>query len=515
MAVQEQTPYIEHIANGVTTSFALGFACKDKDHLIVSLNNDEAPVGIWSLENNAVTFNIPPANGVLVALERNTPFQRVTDYQSYDNSFRPSPVNNDFDLIWWKLQELGHKDQVQWLALIKEITDRINQDNNLKDFIGLQIKGVEADYISRDSNLKNYIDQMIKLVTGDSNFTGVTSDFVIDNDLGLTQEAINKIQNAISNGKRLRHIAGAIRNDGTGWKAIVDAFHGPINFASIEVIDNIYLRIKFAGENSKVIYGSVSCDEAYSRLGLQLGPSVGVSSMDVMGYLPLEFSVTTDGSNPPIVDAIPEIKNRITPSRSGTKIRINHSGSIKDFPMVSAISGSPTAKPIDITPTALNILQETGSSAYFFRVWYEAVAGWKFTTNMAGTTIDTSQFSTNGNIVVNLGTAITGNDYLIQSISDRYKDSIGKIYVSGLSSFTVRFVDPATNSYKTSVAGDGLVDSVFQYGIQKNGVNTATSLPAGTYNVKRGLIPVYWNELTSPTSYGQNGNLWFFAIIEY
>jgi len=315
-------------------------------------------------------------------------------------------------------------------------------------------------------------------------------------------------------GKRVKYVSGAIRNDGTGWKAINDAFHNSINLASVEVVSDIYLRLTFSGENTKVVTGIVVTDEAYSRLGLQLGPSVGLNSMDIMGYLPLEFSVTTDGSNPPIVDAIPEIKNRITPSRSGTKIRINHSGSVKDFPMVSAISGSPAAKPIDITPTALNILQETGSSPFYFRIWYGA-GTWNFTTNLAGTTIDTTQFSTNGNIVVNLGTAITGNDYLIQSISDRYKDSIGKIYVSGLSSFTVRFVDPATNSYKTSVAGDGLVDSVFQYGIQKNGVNTATSLPAGTYNVKRGLIPVYWNELTSPTSYGQNGNLWFFAIIEY
>ncbi|MDR8235942.1 hypothetical protein FPK75_22330, partial [Acinetobacter baumannii] len=63
------------------------------------------------------------------------PFQRTTNYQLYDNSFRPSAVNKDFDLIWWKLQELGYRDQVIWLALVKEISDRIAGDDNLQNQI--------------------------------------------------------------------------------------------------------------------------------------------------------------------------------------------------------------------------------------------------------------------------------------------------------------------------------------------------------------------------------------------
>ncbi|MFH4285174.1 hypothetical protein WAJ30_22550, partial [Acinetobacter baumannii] len=60
---------------------------------------------------------------------------RTTNYQLYDNSFRPSAVNKDFDLIWWKLQELGYRDQVIWLALIKEISDRTNGDIELQNQI--------------------------------------------------------------------------------------------------------------------------------------------------------------------------------------------------------------------------------------------------------------------------------------------------------------------------------------------------------------------------------------------
>ncbi|GEM_PF-2311879 len=135
MAVPEQTPSIEYTANGTTTVFPLPFQCDKAEYLIVNLDGNEAPVGSWSFVNGSVTFNAAPANGVVVNIERNTPFQRTTDYQSYNNSFRPAPVNKDFDLIWWKLQELGYRDQVIWLALVKEISDRIAGDDNLQNQI--------------------------------------------------------------------------------------------------------------------------------------------------------------------------------------------------------------------------------------------------------------------------------------------------------------------------------------------------------------------------------------------
>lgn len=135
MAVPAQTPSKEYIANGTTTAFPLEFNCDKAEYLIVTLNGEDAPVGSWTLANDTVTFNVAPLNGVVVNLERNTPFQRTTNYQLYDNSFRPSAVNKDFDLIWWKLQELGYRDQVIWLALIKEISDRTNGDIELQNQI--------------------------------------------------------------------------------------------------------------------------------------------------------------------------------------------------------------------------------------------------------------------------------------------------------------------------------------------------------------------------------------------
>lgn len=142
MAVQEQTPYQEITANGVTTSFVLDFDCENKVHLIVTLDGVEPPVGNWSLTGGAVVFTVAPANGVLVTIQRNTPLSRTTDYQSYNNSFRPAPVNKDFDWIWWKLQELWVQITLLWVTLKQEIQDRINGDLAIRAWVGVLLNNI-------------------------------------------------------------------------------------------------------------------------------------------------------------------------------------------------------------------------------------------------------------------------------------------------------------------------------------------------------------------------------------
>lgn len=161
MAVPEQTPFIEYTANGTTTVYPLTFDCDKSEYLIVSLDGEEAPVGSWSLSGGSITFNSAPANGVLITIERNTPFRRTTEYQSYNNSFRPSPVNKDFDLIWWKLQELGYRDQVIWLALVKEIADRIAGDTNLQN----QINTIDEWLDNLQQNVNENTSDIAQLVT--------------------------------------------------------------------------------------------------------------------------------------------------------------------------------------------------------------------------------------------------------------------------------------------------------------------------------------------------------------
>lgn len=151
MAVPEQTPFIEYTANGTTTVYPLTFDCDKSEYLIVSLDGEEAPVGSWSLTGESITFNSAPANGVLITIKRNTPFLRTTEYQSYNNSFRPSPVNKDFDLIWWKLQELG---VTNWL------TD--TDIKNLNIYVNSLNEETREDFFKKLFNLEQNTNAMLE-----------------------------------------------------------------------------------------------------------------------------------------------------------------------------------------------------------------------------------------------------------------------------------------------------------------------------------------------------------------
>ncbi|WP_227569101.1 hypothetical protein [Acinetobacter baumannii] len=184
MAVPAQTPSKEYIANGTTTAFPLEFNCDKAEYLIVTLNGEDAPVGSWTLANDTVTFNVAPLNGVVVNLERNIPFQRTTNYQLYDNSFRPSAVNKDFDLIWWKLQELGYRDQVIWLALIKEISDRTNGDIELQNQINTIEQQVDLNTQDIAKLITDLSQEIADRITGDK--------YLKDMFLSMMDEAINE-----------------------------------------------------------------------------------------------------------------------------------------------------------------------------------------------------------------------------------------------------------------------------------------------------------------------------------
>lgn len=153
MAVAEQTPYKEYIANGVTNSFPLEFDCDDQDHLIVTVNDIEIENGYWLLINGAVVFGSAPADQSKIIIQRNTPLERNTNYQTTNNSFRPQSVNKDFDRIWWKLQELwvqvtllwaalNSKIAALWLALNQEIQDRVKSDLDIRAWVQVLLNNI-------------------------------------------------------------------------------------------------------------------------------------------------------------------------------------------------------------------------------------------------------------------------------------------------------------------------------------------------------------------------------------
>ena len=137
MAVPEQTPYKEYTANGITKIFPLEFDVLEQDHLIVLVNDLEPSVGSWSLDalNDTVVFALPPANGANIKIRRDTPVLRTCDYASYDNSFRPDSINDDFDKIILILQEKGYTDKKLINDLANEIYERSLQNSELKNQI--------------------------------------------------------------------------------------------------------------------------------------------------------------------------------------------------------------------------------------------------------------------------------------------------------------------------------------------------------------------------------------------
>lgn len=197
MAVPEQTPYIEHTGNGITTSFALGFQCETKDHLIVLVDDVEPPIATWSLNSGNVVFTTAPAAGKKIALKRNTPLSRTTNYQGNNNSFRPETINKDIDKVWLKLQELGVAD---WL--LKLYVDRLHQQqeqkiNNLKTYVDdkddelraylleeIRKQGVALDQLD---DYYNYLMQRLAQIAVDK---GWEASFVVDAS-GKTQQEIN------------------------------------------------------------------------------------------------------------------------------------------------------------------------------------------------------------------------------------------------------------------------------------------------------------------------------------
>ena len=207
MAVQPQTPYKEYTANGSTNSFALEFDCDNQDHLIVLVDDIEPVVGAWSLIGGAVVFGTAPTNGKKITIQRNTPFRRDGDFQSYDNSFRPGPVNKGFDWVWLKLQELGVADWIlsSRIDALKAYVD--DQDDELRAYLLEEIRkqGVALDQLD---DYYNYLMQRLAQIAVDK---GWDASFVVDGD--KTQKQVNDISKSVINVVELRNLRGVKNGD--------------------------------------------------------------------------------------------------------------------------------------------------------------------------------------------------------------------------------------------------------------------------------------------------------------
>ncbi|WP_425917798.1 sialate O-acetylesterase [Acinetobacter sp. TSRC1-2] len=139
MAVSEQTPYKEYIANGISKIFPLEFTCATQDYLIVTVNDIEPAIGEWSFIDGEVIFNYPPLVDSIIKIWRNSPLARSTTFKTYDNSLNPNSLNFDLDKIWLVMQELN----------VKNIVADSKLQSLLDSLIAGNVNGLPAEILAR------------------------------------------------------------------------------------------------------------------------------------------------------------------------------------------------------------------------------------------------------------------------------------------------------------------------------------------------------------------------------
>lgn len=215
MAVSEQTPYIEYIANGVATNYPLEFDCDKKEYLIVLVDDVEPVVGAWSFSNGAVVFNTAPENGKKITIQRNTPVLRSTNFQSFNNSFRPDVINKELDRVWLRLQEedvakfllnqlinmnyadLDEKGQNIRTELIDELTIQADELNQKIQTTASQLNNQIIQQGVSQQQLQNYYSFLQGQMANLSSEKNWVASLVVDAS-GKTQQQINNGLNSIS-----------------------------------------------------------------------------------------------------------------------------------------------------------------------------------------------------------------------------------------------------------------------------------------------------------------------------
>ncbi|WP_338615557.1 hypothetical protein [Pigmentiphaga sp. CHJ604] len=109
MTVPEQTPYTEHVANGVSGTFTYEFKCLLKEDLLVLANgvtldpNTYTVTGLGQEGGGDVTISPIPSMGMKIMVRLAVLTRRTTSYQR-GVPWPSSVVNDDLDRIWLALQ---------------------------------------------------------------------------------------------------------------------------------------------------------------------------------------------------------------------------------------------------------------------------------------------------------------------------------------------------------------------------------------------------------------------------
>ncbi|EOV0283827.1 phage tail fiber protein [Salmonella enterica] len=157
MSIPVQVPFDLYVANGSTTVFPYRFLLNQASDLRITANGKTVSSGFSvSGEGNQsggqITFSTPPSSGTKIAILRNIPLRRDTEYQD-NGDLLASTINADFDRLWMAVQGLDSENN---LAL-----SRSGQDVNYYDAEGKRVKNLADPVDPQDAANKKSLDSAV------------------------------------------------------------------------------------------------------------------------------------------------------------------------------------------------------------------------------------------------------------------------------------------------------------------------------------------------------------------
>lgn len=190
MAVPEQIPVVNYVANGVVKKFDVPFEYDQQSDLHLYVDGVEPTIDKYFFADNAFNFYIAPTVGQDVKIKRITPKERDTDYNLHTNTVRPKALNTDFDRLWYVLQEVFSDVGGLSQAVQDEIIARIQGDEDLLNQLTAEISARMLGDEAVTEDLKNYVNQVIGAIINDPDFDGIDAKNVNDAS-GETQQQVN------------------------------------------------------------------------------------------------------------------------------------------------------------------------------------------------------------------------------------------------------------------------------------------------------------------------------------
>lgn len=329
---------------------------------------------------------------------------------------------------------------------------------------------------------------------------GWSADFIVDAS-GETQQAINDglvgaaTAPDIAAGKKLRVIAGTIRNTGTGWEWISDASHTPLGFNPTITIVNETLKIDYGFLATKVVSLIAVPDESFAIAGLRVGTSVALDNTLLSMFAPFNFR--TSGT---AVAAGNFLESGVDFT---TTFDINAGTCVVTHPTLSHVDSQGGA--ISIQNTSLDgnqVVIPTDPSKTGFTLKYThpvggRINGTSITSENVGTTATWDNVDTLTITHPACG-ASTQDVSLVAESSGHLPICTG----STATTITVQFRDYAGALYTGTTT-----PAVFRY---IRGGRAISKISGGTkLQVSRGLVKVRPSKVTS-----SNGNIWIYGVME-